>query len=818
MTKRVQRSRRAFVRTLAGGSLLSFAKGSIPLAVPNRQPYSIFLSNQASPSERWAAEELRRLVEQMTGTQLRIDVRAGMPASRKAIAIGGSELTELCGVKPPEGESCVLKTAGETIIIAGGRQRGTMYGVSIFLEKLGCRWFTADVARIPQIKALWLPELNEVHSPAFEYREVFFTEAQGREWSARNRLNGHFHQLDESAGGKITFVPFAHSFYDLVPPDRYFSSRPEYFALVDGKRRREHAQLCLTNAEVLRLAVGQAEQWLAAQPDAAIVSISQNDGGGWCECEPCRQVMKDEGGAASGLALRFVNQVAERLAASHPGKVVDMLAYQETADPPSTVRPRSNVQIRYCPIDACQAHSYTRCVYNRTVREQIERWSRIAPRLHIWQYSVNFSHYLAPFPNYDQLISDIPMFRRVGFKGVFIEGAVSEGGGGDDAELRSYLAARLLWNPDLDAVVEIREFLNAVYGPAAPLMWNYFTLRQREVRRGQHLWIDQNMDARYLTPDFLKRGRALLDGASRQAATEAARRRIERQILSIDYVEAMRARRCIIQGRSYGPADPALARRNTQEVVTNAERLGIANFREGYPITKQASDWSDAPARYAAVLLSDGAAMATVVPELDGRIISLGRSNILRVSDPGEWRYPRAGGIWVSLYEGGAPRTIAWQIASTTPETLELTGGSALHMQIAIAGEVLRVRVTVSNPTDRPARLKFVCRAEFACRASREALLTYRDRSGNERTRRIDAVDGGVVLAEAALPQQDWTLACKDSLVRVKNRFRVDEVSQCALSWSFRGSAGLDVSLSVASPEVELAPGQQLALTSEYEL
>jgi hypothetical protein len=361
----------------------------------------------------------------------------------------------------------------------------------------------------------------------------------GREWSARNRLNGHFHQLDDGVGGKIIYLPFAHSFYDLVPPDRHFENHPEYFSLVDGRRRRERAQLCLTNAEVLRLAVEQAEQWLTAHPDVSIVSVSQNDSGGWCECEPCRQVIKEEGGAVSGLALRFVNRVAERLADSHPGKMVDMLAYQETANPPSTARPLSNVQIRFCPIDACQAHSYRTCVYNRPFRERLEQWSRIAPRLHIWQYSINFSHYLAPFPNYDELISDMPMFQRAGVSGVFIEGAVSNGGGGD-AELRSYLAARLLWKPDLDAAAEIREFLGAVYGPAAPLMRKYFVLRQNEVRRGQHLWIDQNVDAPYLTRDFLRHGRALLRSASLEAANSGARRRIERQLLSIDYVETMR--------------------------------------------------------------------------------------------------------------------------------------------------------------------------------------------------------------------------------------------------------------------------------------
>ena len=232
-------------------------------------------------------------------------------------------------------------------------------------------------------------------------------------------------------------------------------------------------------------------------------------------------MIKEEGGAVSGLALRFVNQVAERL-----GRFASRQDWSTCwrIRTPRTLR-------RWCgrwPTCRYACARLTRArpiriepaLYNRRFRERLEQWSRIAPKLLIWQYSVNFSHYLAPFPNYDELISDIPMFQRAGVSGLFIEGAVSEGGGGDDAELRSYLAARLLWKPDIDAEAEIRGFLDAVYGPAAPQMWKYFVLRQHEIRRGQHLWIDQNLDAPYLTRDFLKHGRALLERASAKGLDE----------------------------------------------------------------------------------------------------------------------------------------------------------------------------------------------------------------------------------------------------------------------------------------------------------
>ena len=183
----------------------------------------------------------------------------------------------------------------------------------------------------------------------------------------------------------------------------------------------------------------------------------------------------------------------------------------------------------------------------------------------------------------------------------------------------------------------------------------------------------------------------------------------------------MRERRCFIQGAEYRPADVNRVKSDTAKFLTTAEELGVTQLREGYPITQQASDWRDSVARYPAIILDNGPSTATVIPELDGRIIAFGRPNILRVPDPGEWAYPSAGGICVRLYEGGqtAPQSIAWHVASATREGVTLSGKSdsarELRMQIGIENDTLRMLVTVSNAGDSPARVRLRCAAEFAC-------------------------------------------------------------------------------------------------------
>ena len=160
------RSRRAIVRAISGGSLFSvarraFATEKITLASAGRSSYAIFLSPEASPSEQWAATELRQHLAEMTGGTLPIITGDSPPSDPRVIAIGQSAVTNAARVDPPTGESFVLKTAGSTVIVAGGRERGTMYGVYALLEKLGCRWFTADVARVPKLRELRLPAFEE---------------------------------------------------------------------------------------------------------------------------------------------------------------------------------------------------------------------------------------------------------------------------------------------------------------------------------------------------------------------------------------------------------------------------------------------------------------------------------------------------------------------------------------------------------------------------------------------------------------------------------------------------------------------------------
>src|SRR2546427_4766744 len=185
--------------------------------------------------------------------------------------------------------------------------------------------------------------------------------------------------------------------------------------------------------------------------------------------------------------------------------------------------------------------------------KNLRAWSRITDRLYIWHYNTNFAHYLLPFPDFDELATDIAMYKRHGVAGLFMEGAVSKGGGAENAELRSYVMAKLLWDVKADANKLVNEFLDGYYGKAAKPMRAYFDLLQRQVRmapngQGRHLWIYDSPSAPYLSDEFLASASELFRQAEAAADNDAVRVRVRKALIGIDYVALTRSKKFSVEG------------------------------------------------------------------------------------------------------------------------------------------------------------------------------------------------------------------------------------------------------------------------------
>jgi hypothetical protein len=473
---------------LLGFLLLPFClEAEWPIANDGKDACVIVEQADATEPEKAAVRELAHVLRQITGAEFM--VTNAVEASARAIIVGPGPLATKCfpdlNLASFGPEELVMRLKGEKLLLAGGRPRGTLYAVNRFLqEQCGVRWWTPWATNIPAKKTFVVGALNVREKPAFEYRAPFWFAGFEPTWKVHNCVNDSFSEIPRDLGGCIKYKGHAHTFYPLVPPEKHFAEHPEWYSMIKGKRTSDHGQLCLTNPKLRDFMVGRVKEWLRESPEAEIISVTQNDWAGWCQCPDCKAV-DDAEGSHSGTMVAFVNYVAEKIESEFPTVAVDTFAYQYTRKPPKTIRPRKNVIVRLCSIE-CNFREPLDHPSNAAFMTDIEGWSKICSRLYIWDYTTDFSGYVHPHPNWFTLGPNIRLFQKFGVKGVFEQGAYS-GHGAEMAELRAWLLAQLLWNPEQDDKALIREFLQGYYGKAAAEpIYTYLEL-MREASKGVSL-------------------------------------------------------------------------------------------------------------------------------------------------------------------------------------------------------------------------------------------------------------------------------------------------------------------------------------------
>jgi hypothetical protein len=498
--------------------LASLWKASAAIIAENGAVRTVIVVDPAAtPPESYAARELASTLREITGATF--EIRTNTEAPPRAIIVGlGAAATAAFGEMTPAQlgeEELMIRAKGDRILLAGGRPRGTLYAVSRFLQDAcGARWWTPWASRIPHKPTLETADMNVRAQPAFEYRDPYWRCAFDTDWSWHSFCNGLQSRLTPRQGGSVIYKYFVHSFYTLVPPEKYFAEHPEWFSLVKGQRTTNNAQLCLSNPELRDFVVQRAKEALRESPQARIISVSQNDCFNPCECANCK-ALDDAEGSHSASMIAFVNYVAEKIEPEFPKVAVDTLAYQYTRKPPRTLRPRPNVIVRLCSIE-CNFRETLESPSNAAFADDIRGWEQRADRLYVWDYVTDFGHYLLPFPNWFVLGPNLRFFQAHHVRGVFEEGAYGSFGG-EMAELRAWVLAQLLWNPQQDDRALIREFLDGYYGAASPPLARYLDMMQ-EASQGYNLTCFAPTDGPFLRFKPLAQAESLWQEAEQAVA------------------------------------------------------------------------------------------------------------------------------------------------------------------------------------------------------------------------------------------------------------------------------------------------------------
>jgi hypothetical protein len=519
-----------FLLFLLGSSIThAFSKPApdVLLTWVGRAVSYIVVTRNASASDRRAASELQKYILMISGAELRI-TEGEEPIGHRCVWIGSSGHSagfplELDWAKL-EDDGFTIQSRGSRLFIAGGKKKGSLYGVYTLLEDyLGCRKYSPAVEVIPKQKTISLPAMAITQVPKLKFRDAFWYDPAYMAW----------HKLDDHDS---LFGLYVHTFARLVPPDQYFKDHPEYYTKTRAGRVPD-AQLCLTNPDVERIVKAKLREYMAEKPGVQYWSVSQNDTFSPCECDSCHALDSLEG-SKSGSLLSFVN----RIAAEFPDKTISTLAYQYSRSAPKHIKPADNVNIMLCSIECNRSRPLETDSGSASFRKDVEDWTKLTKNIYLWDYVVQFRNLMSPFPNLRVLQPNIQYFVKNGITALFEQGSGTLPN--EFKELRTYLIAKLLWNPDIKIDSVMDDFLLGYYGKAAPFIRHYIdTMHDALEKSGEELGIygfPLPSKSGYLAPARMDEYRALFDEAEDAVKLDSAmlqRVRAARLPLQFAYLE-----------------------------------------------------------------------------------------------------------------------------------------------------------------------------------------------------------------------------------------------------------------------------------------
>ena len=471
--------------------------------------------------------------------------------------------------------SFIIKSDEKDIFLVASNEKLLRYAVYTLLENWEFRKFTSKDMYIPRLKVVSFPKKTEkIYQPSFDYRVLFYPDAFDPDFRDWHKLDWH---LDD-------FSIWGHSFYSLLPAKEFFKTNPDFFALYEGKRRAE--SLCMTNETVVKNIIKKMTLIIAQNPNSSFISVSQNDEIVHCECPSC-QALNEKHGGPQGSLYFFLNKIAKHF----PKTRIVTLAYQHTFKAPLNLKIQPNIYPLICPIELNRGKSILADSTNKPFIKILEIWNKLTSNLYLWDYTVQFSNYLSPFPNISTFSENYKFFKQNKIKGLFVQGYADVPG--DFSELRQYLLAKLLWDTEIDIDVTTDDFLRGFYGKAAPSVKKYLNLltkNQEDSNRTLDIYSGpvQNRNT-FLSPNAMDEYDQILEEAAEFVTEDSVlSSRINKLRLALEFVYFEQSKfygadkqgMFIINSEGKKQVKAGLSER-VQKFAETCNKLGIYELSEG---------------------------------------------------------------------------------------------------------------------------------------------------------------------------------------------------------------------------------------------
>ncbi len=573
MGNRGNLGRRDFLKIAGTASLLGpGAAAAVPVFVlvqDGRSSHAIFVPNGAAAPVAFAAAELQRYLEQMSGAKLPVKTSpAGEPTTLQICRDPG--MMPRTTIAPDEdSDAFQLKVNTVGVVLAGASPRGTLYAAYALLERLGCRFYEPgpDGEIVPRSTDLLLSALDQREQPAIRYRgfdhdtsavdlnspqwvqDLYKVDGAMVDWAGKNRINnlGLRPQSREANSaaiaqrGLVQVQGGGHNVPRILTPEM-FREHPDYFR-EDGGERRPDGNVCISNPAAVNLVVEAVVKQVKDDPGLKLIGIQGSDvwGGSWCDCRECRDLNPVE------QNLTLLNRLVQRLDEEGINRTrVIMPAYRDTHwCRAEKVQPDARLVARVSSRERCYGHSIDdpTCGRNQWYATNVRRWVKLVGpgRVGPTEYHTDSMMFESNCPLMVRTIHrDMRFYNSIGctlWLREFWMGAWTWWAYG----LNFLAVARFSWNPNLDVEDLLDDyFRNYFPKSAAPMQQFYdrFEGAQHLIQTfGDYENLPQTFDpiVEQLLDNF-KQGRKqlaaceapLADALRLAQADEVERRRVER--------------------------------------------------------------------------------------------------------------------------------------------------------------------------------------------------------------------------------------------------------------------------------------------------
>ncbi len=551
----------------------------------------IITPKKPTVTEKFAAEELCRYILRITGEKAPVLSKPTRNCFRFVVGNSGEPERRMMNLGE---DDYFIRCDERKLIISGGGNRGTIYAIYDFLERLGCRWYYPDdseeviplLSRDEVIKIaesldvvekadfsyrIYQYQTHDVGAPcSAEAREAFDTLADRIDWLCKNRFNifqfgldgknsyEHWNAYRKNLGelNKRGMIPgiSGHSYF-LFLPDSVFLKHEDWWPERDGKRQKA-GQFCTRNNEVVSYYLNNIKQFLRENSQIKYFTVWPADTYGWCNCNLC--------GNDSTVADRYLelsNKLSEQVRKEFPDILFNHFAYGSHLEAPEYEVPPEDMFVTVCtwgrdfsePFTGMSAkNGWEGNYYKDDFRNEFDSWRRItektgSPMLFHEKYLRHLGFGFLPLP-FKILEEDFRYFKECGIDGFELPMGFM---GVRTKAFNLYCVARLMWDSDTHVTDLESDYFNHFYGRCGMLMkaayedvaeaqpnLKYFTELQKLEKDISPVekYRSQDLDYSVKALHYFGSARKYADLALVSADNDIVKSRIRKFLVSLDYI------------------------------------------------------------------------------------------------------------------------------------------------------------------------------------------------------------------------------------------------------------------------------------------